>query len=72
MSYLTDNSASLPIEGFVRLSTILKVIPVGKSTWWSKVKSGEYPQPVKLGARTTAWRVEDIRELIDDYSSITS
>ena len=43
----------------------LKVFPVGKSTWWAKVKAGEYPQPVKLGPRTTAWRVEDIRALLE-------
>lgn len=47
-----------------RLPTILQIIPVGKSTWWNKVKLGEFPQPVKLTERTTAWRVEDIRELI--------
>ena len=29
------------------------------------VKSGRYPLPVKLGPRITAWRVEDIRALID-------
>jgi len=41
------------------------LIPVSKSTWWAGVKSGRYPQPVRtLGARITAWRVEDIRELI--------
>ena len=43
----------------------LKVFPIGKSTWWAKVKAGEYPQPVKLGPRTTAWRVEDIRQLLE-------
>jgi prophage regulatory protein len=54
--------------GFVRLATILAPrgpIPVGKSTWWAGVKSGRFPQPVKLGPRITAWRVEDIRALID-------
>ena len=41
------------------------VIPVSKSTWWAGVKSGRYPQPVRtLGRRITAWRVEDIRTLI--------
>lgn len=41
------------------------LIPVGKSTWWAGVKSGCYPQPVRtLGVRITAWRVEDIRDLI--------
>ena len=54
----------LPQAGFVRLPVILSVYPVGKSTWWAGVKSGRFPKPVKLGVRTTAWRVEDIRALI--------
>ncbi|MGH8586210.1 MAG: helix-turn-helix transcriptional regulator, partial [Gammaproteobacteria bacterium] len=41
------------------------VIPVGKSTWWAGVRSGRYPTPVKLAPRITAWRVEDIRALIE-------
>lgn len=55
-----------PETGFVRLSTILTVIPVSKSTWWDGVKTGRYPKSVKLSARTTAWRVEDIHKLIND------
>jgi len=54
----------LPETGYIRLPAILKLLPIGKSTWWAKVKTGEYPQPVKLGPRTTAWRAEDIRILI--------
>lgn len=58
--------ASLPEVGYVRLSQILTVIPISKSTWWAGVKSGRYPQPTRaLGTRITAWRVEDIRALID-------
>lgn len=65
----------LPEEGYLRLPQIIgnpkadppipAVIPVCKSSWWSGVKTGKYPKPVKLGPRTTAWRVEDIRALID-------
>jgi predicted DNA-binding transcriptional regulator AlpA len=29
------------------------------------VKSGRFPKPVKLGPRITAWRIEDIRHLIE-------
>jgi predicted DNA-binding transcriptional regulator AlpA len=54
----------LPDSGLVRLHDILRFVPVGKSSWWKGVNSGRYPKPVKLGPRTTAWRVEDIRELI--------
>lgn len=56
---------NLPETGLVRLPQILAVIPVGKSTWWKGVKEHRYPQPVRhLGSRITAWRVEDIRNLI--------
>jgi prophage regulatory protein len=59
----------LPQTGFVRLSTILKIIPVGRTTWWAGIKSGRFPKPVKLGPRTTVWKVEDIKTLIEKASS---
>jgi len=55
----------LPAEGFVRLKQILQIVPVSKSSWWAGVKAGRYPQPVKLGPHTTAWRVEAIRDLVE-------
>ena len=58
------NNHSLPETGFLRLPDVLKVFPVSKSSWWAGIKEGRYPQPVKLGPKMTAWRVEDIRELI--------
>jgi prophage regulatory protein len=54
----------LPQAGFVRLPQVLKIIPIGKSTWWAGIQSGRFPKGVKLGPRTTAWRVEDIRQLL--------
>jgi len=58
------NSSILPKTGLVRLSTILQVVPVSKTTWWEGVKSGRFPQPIKLGPRTTCWYVEDIRRIV--------
>lgn len=55
----------LPDEGYVRLPSILAVFPVSQTTWLNGVRSGKYPKPVKLGARTTAWKVEDIRKLLE-------
>lgn len=40
------------------------LIPVCASTWWSGVRDGRYPQPIKIG-RASLWRVEEIRDLID-------
>ena len=55
----------LPETGFLRLSAVLRVFPVSKSTWWAGVKVGKFPKPVKLTERTTAWKAQDIRELIE-------
>jgi hypothetical protein len=63
----------LPESGLVRLSQILgdkkrgvwpPIIPVSKSSWWAGVKTGRYPQPIKLGERTTCWSANSIRALI--------
>lgn len=56
----------LPETGFIRLPAVLKVFPVSKSTWWAGVKEGRFPKPIKLGPKMTAWRVEDIRRLIEN------
>lgn len=64
---MPDNT-NFPTTGFVRLSAIIAPngpIPVSKSTWWAGIKDGRFPRPIKLGPRITAWRVEDIRTLIE-------
>ena len=61
----------IPEIGFVRLSQILTVIPIGKTCWWEGVKTGRFPKPVKLSERCTAWKAEDIRKLISELSDQT-
>lgn len=75
-------SSVIPEIGYLRLSQIVGrpakngrpaipgLIPVSRSTWWAGVRSGRYPQPTRvLGPRITAWRVEDIRALIERSDS---
>lgn len=55
----------LPLSGFMRLPQVLQLIPISKSAWWLGCREGRFPKPVKLGPKTTAWRVEDIAALIE-------
>jgi predicted DNA-binding transcriptional regulator AlpA len=64
-----SNIDIIPEIGFLRLKQVLKIIPVGRSTWLAKVKSGEYPKPLKLTERTVCWRVEDIKSLIESINN---
>jgi len=68
---LQNQSVSLPETGYLRLPEVLKLYPVSKSTWWSGIKAGRFPAGVKLSERTTAWRVEDIRKLIDSVGEVS-
>ena len=58
----------LPEDGFVRLPTVLALIPVSKTTWWEGIRKGIFPKPVKLGPRVSAWRVQDIRDLMENVA----
>ncbi|HOT29025.1 MAG TPA: AlpA family phage regulatory protein [Candidatus Ozemobacteraceae bacterium] len=70
----------LPVSGFLRLRQIIGdrkhgvpgPIPVSPSTWWLGVKTGKFPKPVKLGEKITAWRVEDIRALIEKAGGVSA
>lgn len=61
--------SQLPSTGFLRLPQVLALIPVSRSAWWAGCKSGRYPKPVKLGPRTTAWRVSDIAALLEKFTA---
>ncbi|MCA0325502.1 MAG: AlpA family phage regulatory protein [Proteobacteria bacterium] len=61
---------ALPDSGLVRLRQLVRdpnrpdevpVIPCSAATWWRWVATGAAPAPLKLGPKTTAWRVVDIR-----------
>lgn len=64
MSGKINKQTQLPPEGYVRLPQVLAVFPVSRSAWFAGVRSGKYPKGIKLGERTTAWRVDDIRSLL--------
>ena len=55
----------LPETGFVRLPQILAIIPISRSAWWAGIREGKFPKGIKLGSKTTVWRADDIRTLIN-------
>jgi predicted DNA-binding transcriptional regulator AlpA len=54
-------------ERFLRLPQILRLIPIGKSTLWERVKKGEFPKQIKLGSKISVWKESDVRAYIDDH-----
>ena len=62
---MSNDHIHIPTTGFLRLPQVLRIFPVGKSSWWRGIKEGRYPKPVKIAPRTSAWRAADIAALMD-------
>lgn len=59
-------STELPNVVYVRLNDLIpKIVPFSAATVWRKVKTGQFPKPVKLSDRVTAWRLQDVREWME-------
>ena len=56
----------LPDLALIQIRPLINygVLPYSATTIWRKCKQGEFPQPVKLSAGITAWRVGDIRNYL--------
>jgi prophage regulatory protein len=49
----------------VRLKAVLVLLPISRSSWYAGIKAGRFPQPIKLGPRVSAWRLQDILALFN-------
>lgn len=68
----------LAFDGYLRTRQIIgdryatppiaPLVPISRSTLWEWVKEGKFPKPVKLGPKTTGWRVADVRDWLEKFS----
>ena len=61
---MSGEQIHIPAAGFLRLPQVLRLVPVGRSSWWRGVKAGRYPRGIKIAPRTTAWKTADILALL--------
>ena len=52
-------------DRLVRLNEVLTLLPISPASWWNGVRAGKYPKGVKLGPKTTCWRLSDITALAE-------
>jgi prophage regulatory protein len=56
--------AEMPDDTLIPQRDVLEIIRVSPTSWWRGVKSGIYPQPVKLGPRLNRWHLGAIRDVV--------
>jgi predicted DNA-binding transcriptional regulator AlpA len=65
VAFLASRPApALPETGFLRQPQVLAFVPISKSTLWRRIRARTFPEPLKLSARITVWKAEDIRRWI--------
>lgn len=69
---------AMPARGMVRVHQLVRdprhpsrpvPLPFSRATLWRKVADGSFPKPIKLGERTSVWRVEVVRAWMDDIEA---
>ena len=53
------------VEKLMRRPEVEAHIGLSRSTLYDWMKKGDFPQPLKLGARLVAWRERDITEWLE-------
>lgn len=61
-----------PTDTLVRIGTIVGpngLIPISRSSFYQGIRDGFYPKAVRLGKRTSAWRLSELMLVIERGAS---
>jgi prophage regulatory protein len=53
------------MNGLIRFTDVAAAVALSKTELYRRIRRGEFPQPVRIGARAVAWRESDLREWLD-------
>ena len=56
-------------DRLLRLTQVLKIVPVSKTTIWAWVKQEKFPKPFKLSPRCTVWKENDVLEFVRELNN---
>lgn len=50
------------MQTFLRLKAVCQATGLPRSTIYAYVKRGDFPQPIKLGQRASAWSADEVAD----------
>ncbi len=66
-----SNDTQNQIQGFLRVSQVVKMLGIGKSTFYKWVAAGRFSRGIRLGDRIKVWKIEEIQGFMQKASSIS-
>ena len=61
------------MERIMRIPEVVKVTGLSRTTIWRRVKSGDFPPPVRLGSlatRSVGWREGEVKRWLDSRPTL--
>ena len=49
----------------VRTAEVVEATGLSRTTLWRRVRAGDFPTPIKLGAQARGWHAEDVTAWIN-------
>ncbi len=46
------------------MAQLLQIVPLSRSHIYTLIKAGEFPKPIKLGKRASAWDADEVRQFL--------
>lgn len=59
-------------DALLRLDVVIQVTGQAKATIYRKVAAGDFPEPVRMGARCTRWRAGAVRAWLAEKAGATA
>ena len=56
----------------VRMSRLVEMIGLSRSTVWKLLSEGKFPNPIRLGPRSIGWRIKDVEDWIECREQIST
>jgi len=59
------------LETFLRAKEVAALLGIGVSSWWRWTSIGKASKGIRLGSRTTVWRLSEIMELVARLENVS-
>jgi prophage regulatory protein len=56
----------------VRMSRLVEMIGLSRSTIWKLLSEGKFPNPIRLGSRSIAWRIKDVEDWLESRQELVT
>ena len=54
------------VKRLLRIKEVLARLSISRSSFLEGCRTGRFPQPIKIGPRTTVWKAEEIDAFIEN------